>query len=51
MMDTLGQPLLSLVGRLSSLGGSKYIESAGRKYFGTAGCVLCREVVLVCVHS
>ena len=41
--DTLGQPLLSFVRRLSSLGGSKYIGNIERKYSETSSHVLCRE--------
>ena len=47
MKDTLGEPLLSFVRRLSSLGESKYIGTIGRKCFWTSSCVLCREGVVI----
>jgi hypothetical protein len=48
--DTLGQPPLSFVRRLSSLRDSKCIGSMVGK-IGASSCVLCREIVLISERS
>ena len=43
--DTLGLVILSLVGRLSFLGGLKCISTMGKLTFGDMKGVPCRDVV------